>query len=100
MIGRRLAFNATLFIAGVFGLAVGGGNNWIGTCALYSMLGVGVGGNLPVVLSFSRNVIQLKDFLTRSGRGALPRIFAVCFWQSSHDALYLVASGAADSFPQ
>ncbi|KAL8796995.1 MAG: hypothetical protein Q9195_000766 [Heterodermia aff. obscurata] len=29
VIGRRLAFNTTLFIAGVFGLAVGGGNSWI-----------------------------------------------------------------------
>ncbi|KAL8703128.1 MAG: hypothetical protein Q9201_003687 [Fulgogasparrea decipioides] len=46
VIGRRLAFNATLFIAGVFGLAVGGGNSWIGTCGLYASLGVGVGGNL------------------------------------------------------
>ncbi|KAL6713960.1 hypothetical protein ACLMJK_008454 [Lecanora helva] len=48
IIGRRLAFNTTLFLAGVFGLAVGGGNSWIGVCGLYSALGVGVGGNLPV----------------------------------------------------
>ena len=48
IIGRRLAFNATLFLAGVFGLAVGGGNSWIGVCGLYAGLGVGVGGNLPV----------------------------------------------------
>jgi MFS family permease len=31
IIGRRLAFNFTLFLAGVFGLASGGGPNWIGT---------------------------------------------------------------------
>ena len=48
IVGRRLAFNTTLFIAGVFGLAVGGGNSWIGVCGLYAALGVGVGGNLPV----------------------------------------------------
>ncbi len=48
LIGRRLAFNVTLFLAGVFGLAVGGGNSWIGTSGLYAALGVGVGGNLPV----------------------------------------------------
>ncbi|KAL8766138.1 MAG: hypothetical protein Q9209_006978 [Squamulea sp. 1 TL-2023] len=48
VIGRRLAFNATLFLAGVFGLGVGGGNSWIGTCGLFASLGVGVGGNLPV----------------------------------------------------
>ena len=38
----------TLLIAGIFGLAVGGGNSWIGVCGLYAALGVGVGGNLPV----------------------------------------------------
>ena len=48
VIGRRLAFNFTLFLAGVFGLASGGGPNWIGTCALYACIGLGVGGNLPV----------------------------------------------------
>ncbi|OQE46993.1 hypothetical protein PENCOP_c001G07475 [Penicillium coprophilum] len=48
IVGRRLAFNATLFLAGTFGLAAGGGPNWIGTCALFSCLGLGVGGNLPV----------------------------------------------------
>ncbi|KAI9682203.1 MAG: hypothetical protein M1817_000257 [Caeruleum heppii] len=48
VIGRRLAFNSTLFIAGVFGLAVGGSPTWIAACALYAALGVGVGGNLPV----------------------------------------------------
>lgn len=48
VIGRRLAFNCTLMFAGIFGLAAGGGPNWIGTCALYACLGLGVGGNLPV----------------------------------------------------
>ncbi|KAF2453449.1 major facilitator superfamily domain-containing protein [Lineolata rhizophorae] len=48
VIGRRLAFNFTLFIAGVFGLSVGGAPNWIGVCGMYAALGVGVGGNLPV----------------------------------------------------
>jgi len=48
VIGRRFAFNMTLFIAGVFGLAVGGGPSWVGTCGLFAALGVGIGGNLPV----------------------------------------------------
>jgi MFS family permease len=29
VVGRRLAFNFTLFIAGAFGLASGGGPNWV-----------------------------------------------------------------------
>jgi MFS family permease len=48
IIGRRLAFNATLFLAGVFGLAAGGASSWAGACGLYAALGVGVGGNLPI----------------------------------------------------
>ncbi|KAJ5863697.1 uncharacterized protein N7529_005613 [Penicillium soppii] len=48
IVGRRLAFNTTLFLAGAFGLAAGGGPSWIGTCALFACLGLGVGGNLPV----------------------------------------------------
>ena len=38
----------TLFLAGVFALAVGGGPSWVGTCGLFAALGFGVGGNLPV----------------------------------------------------
>lgn len=48
IVGRRLAFNMTLFFAGVFGLAVGGAPSWVGACGLYAALGAGVGGNLPV----------------------------------------------------
>ncbi|RDW62617.1 MFS general substrate transporter-51 [Coleophoma crateriformis] len=48
IMGRRLAFNATLFIAGVFGIAAGAAPNWIGVCSLFAALGTGVGGNLPV----------------------------------------------------
>lgn len=48
IIGRRLAFNCTLFLAGVFGLASGGAPTWIGACGLYACIGLGIGGNLPV----------------------------------------------------
>lgn len=48
IMGRRLAFNATLFLAGVFGIAAGAAPTWIGACGLFAALGVGVGGNLPV----------------------------------------------------
>ncbi|KAF2859428.1 putative sugar transporter [Piedraia hortae CBS 480.64] len=48
VIGRRLAFNFTLFLAGVFGLASAGAPSWIGVCALYACVGLGIGGNLPV----------------------------------------------------
>lgn len=48
IVGRRLAFNMSLFICGAFGLAAGGGPTWIGVCALFSCVGLGIGGNLPV----------------------------------------------------
>jgi MFS family permease len=48
IIGRRPAFNATLFICGAFGTAVAFGPSWIGTAILFACMGMGVGGNLPV----------------------------------------------------
>ncbi|CAL3972766.1 unnamed protein product [Diplocarpon coronariae] len=48
IMGRRIAFNMTLFLAGVFGIAAGAAPSWIGACGLFAALGVGVGGNLPV----------------------------------------------------
>ena len=48
VIGRRPAFNATLFLAAAFGLAVCFADSWIAVCGLYASIGVGVGGNLPV----------------------------------------------------
>ncbi|KAG1821035.1 MFS general substrate transporter [Suillus subaureus] len=48
LIGRRLSFNITLFLAGVFGLAAGGAPNFVTFCSLIACMGFGVGGNLPV----------------------------------------------------
>ncbi|KAF9007139.1 major facilitator superfamily domain-containing protein [Cyathus striatus] len=46
--GRKWCFNVTLFIAGVFGLASGGSPNLLTLASLIAVLGIGVGGNLPV----------------------------------------------------
>ncbi|KAK4195977.1 major facilitator superfamily domain-containing protein [Triangularia verruculosa] len=48
VIGRRIAFNATLLITSLFGIASAFSPNWPALCLLYSALGFGVGGNLPV----------------------------------------------------
>lgn len=40
----RWPFNATLFIAGVFGLAAGGSQNLVTLASLVAVLGIGVGG--------------------------------------------------------
>ncbi|KAK7414180.1 Filamentous Growth Regulator [Neonectria punicea] len=46
IIGRRIAFNTTLFIAAVATVVAGTGPNWIGFCVFVAFLGFGVGGNL------------------------------------------------------
>ncbi|KAK0445025.1 MFS general substrate transporter [Desarmillaria tabescens] len=46
--GRRWSFNLTLLIAGVFGLSAGGSPNFITLASLLAVVGVGVGGNMPV----------------------------------------------------
>ncbi|KAK2467276.1 hypothetical protein APHAL10511_000825 [Amanita phalloides] len=48
LIGRRLSFNVTLCLAGIFGIAAGGANNFVAFVALVACTGFGVGGNLPV----------------------------------------------------
>jgi hypothetical protein len=45
LIGRRLAFNLTLLIAAVFGIAAGAAPNFIACAVLVSFIGFGVGGN-------------------------------------------------------
>ncbi len=44
LIGRRLSFNITLLIGGVFGVAAGGANNFTTLAALVACMGFGVGG--------------------------------------------------------
>ncbi|KII90256.1 hypothetical protein PLICRDRAFT_40461 [Plicaturopsis crispa FD-325 SS-3] len=46
--GRRWSFNITLLIAGVFGIASGGAMNFVTLASLVAVLGIGVGGNMPV----------------------------------------------------
>lgn len=46
--GRRIAFNCTLLITSVFGIASAYASSWGGVCVLFAALGFGVGGNLPV----------------------------------------------------
>lgn len=48
ILGRRIAFNATLLITAVFGLLASYAPTWPAVCALFALLGFGVGGNLPV----------------------------------------------------
>ena len=48
IIGRRPSWNISLFISAVFGVAVGAAPHFPAMCVLLAMLGLGLGGNLPV----------------------------------------------------
>ncbi|KAI5848754.1 major facilitator superfamily domain-containing protein [Morchella snyderi] len=50
IIGRRPAFNITLFISGIFCCAAAASPNFETCCALWALAGVGAGGGVPVDL--------------------------------------------------
>ncbi|GME33567.1 MFS general substrate transporter [Neofusicoccum parvum] len=47
-IGRKPAFNLTLLIGGIFGVAVGGVDSFIPFCVMWALIGSAAGGNVPV----------------------------------------------------
>jgi MFS family permease len=48
LIGRKPAFNATIFIGGIFACAVAGTRSFVSFCALWAVIGTAAGGNVPV----------------------------------------------------
>ncbi|KIW97229.1 uncharacterized protein Z519_02621 [Cladophialophora bantiana CBS 173.52] len=46
--GRKPAFNMTVLFGGVFALAVGSVNHFVGFCVIWSIIGTAAGGNVPV----------------------------------------------------
>ncbi|KAF4334943.1 synaptic vesicle transporter SV2 [Fusarium beomiforme] len=46
IIGRRIAFNTTLFIAATATIVAGAGPSWVAFCVFVAFLGFGAGGNL------------------------------------------------------
>jgi MFS family permease len=90
VVGRRLAFNFTLFLAGVFGLASGGGPNWIGTCAM-SLYEIHVRHLLTLYTTFSDGALFL-EFLPQTS-GNLLTLLSV-FWPVGN----LIASLRKSSF--
>jgi MFS family permease len=43
-LGRRITFNSTLLITGIFGVLISFGPNWGVTALLFALMGFGVGG--------------------------------------------------------
>lgn len=48
VVGRRFAFNSTLYIGGIFGVIAGASPSFAAYGVFIALLGFGVGGNLPV----------------------------------------------------
>lgn len=86
IVGRRLAFNFTLLLAAVFGLAAAGAPTWIGACALFACVGLGIGGNLPV------DGALFLEFLPGSNANLLTLLSV--WWPVGN----LIASGVAWAF--
>ncbi|KAF2127447.1 MFS general substrate transporter [Dothidotthia symphoricarpi CBS 119687] len=90
VVGRRLAFNCTLFFAGTFGLASGGAASWIGASALYACIGLGVGGNLPI------DGALFLEFLPQAS-GSLLTLLSV-FWPAGNLIASLLAWALIPNF--
>lgn len=48
VVGRKLAFNATILLGGIFACAVAGSPNFLTFSALWACIGTAAGGNVPV----------------------------------------------------
>lgn len=66
IVGRRWAFNLTVLIASIFGLALGGSNNYNTFLVLTAFVGLGVGGNIPIDTTIT------LEFIPQQRRRLLP----------------------------
>ncbi|KAF8680580.1 transporter [Rhizoctonia solani] len=68
VIGRRWAFNLTVLITSVFGLAIGGPSNYNAIIVLTAFIGLGIGGNIPIDTTIT------LEFLPQNKRYLLPAL--------------------------
>lgn len=66
IIGRRWAFNLTVLFASVFGLALGGSNNYTTFLVITAFVGFGIGGNIPIDTTIT------LEFIPQNKRRLLP----------------------------
>lgn len=48
LIGRKPAFNATIFLGGIFGCIAAGTTGFVSFCVVWALIGTAAGGNVPV----------------------------------------------------
>lgn len=66
IIGRRWAFNLTVLLASIFGLALGGSNDYTTFLVLTAFVGLGIGGNIPI------DTTLVLEFIPQKNRRLLP----------------------------
>jgi MFS family permease len=62
IVGRRFAFNVTLFINGIFILAAGGVNNVVAYGAMFGVIGFACGGNVPITATMFLELVPTKGY--------------------------------------
>ena len=66
LVGRQWAFNLTVLTSSIFGLALGGSNDYTTFLVLTAFVGVGVGGNIPIDTTIT------LEFIPQRSRKLLP----------------------------
>ncbi|GAB5357443.1 hypothetical protein AAMO2058_000375200 [Amorphochlora amoebiformis] len=84
MMGRKLAFNVTLLIAGLAGLIAAVSASFYMLVGVYLVIGFGVGGNLPV------DGAMFAEFTPKVERGKLMVLLSV-FWSMGGFLVALIA---------
>lgn len=107
IVGRKWAFNFTVFIASIFGLVLGTAPSWNALCVLGAFTGFGIGGNIPIDASIVLEFIpQNRRYLLAALSVFQPLgmvIFSLIAWgliptyscSSALPSCSQVASGAA-----
>lgn len=83
IIGRRIAFNATLFLCAIFAIAVGGGLSFVAVCSLSATSYFACGGNLVL------DSVTFLEFLPQNKKWLLT--FLALWWGIGQTVACLIA---------
>jgi MFS family permease len=79
VIGRRFAFNTSLFLCSIFSIIAGASPNWIALSVFIALLGFGGGGNLVMDTTvFIEYLPSKKQWVLSKSRGSRYRIQGHC----------------------
>lgn len=67
VVGRKWSFYLTCLFSSVFGLALGGSNNYPTLCVLCAFVGFGVGGNIPIDATITLEFLPTVSCRSASG---------------------------------